>query len=135
MSIENWTHYLLTQGAVIDQGRVQHFSGDIPAEKHRALHEHTLCDLSHYGLIRARGEEAQHFLQNQFCNDVSKVSDTLSQYNGYCTPKGRALAFFRLFQRDDQYYLRLPSEMLEAVLKRLRMYAPDCFMTQCYSVF
>lgn len=122
MTTDNWTQFLLNQGADITDGRVQRYATTIAEEKRCALDERVICDLSHYGLIRARGEEAESFLQNQFCNDVRLVTATQSQLNAYCNPKGRVLAFFRLFKRDDEFYLRLPREMLEPTLKRLRMY-------------
>ncbi|HEC19910.1 MAG TPA: folate-binding protein [Gammaproteobacteria bacterium] len=127
MTHHHWQTFLTTRGAHWSGQRVDYF-GDEPqntiAEKHAALQGGSviMCDLSHYGLIRAEGPESADFLQNQLCNDVREVTPLHSQYNGYCTPKGRALAFFRLFQRDDDYYLRLPREILEPVLKRLRMF-------------
>ena len=119
--IDNWAQFLTDQGANIKDGQVKDF-GDEKAEKKAALEGHTLCDLSHYGLIRAFGEEAGKFLQNQFCNDVLNISDTQSQLNAYCNPKGRVLAFFRLFQINNQYYLRLPREMLAGTQSRLQMF-------------
>lgn len=131
MAYTDWTEFLTSQGAHWDNGRVTYF-GDTPNnalnEKRAALaaqtedNTHILCDLSHYGLLSACGVEAESFLQNQFCNDVRNLSLSQSQLNAYCTPKGRILAFFRLFQRDDCYYLRLPQEILEPTLKRLRMF-------------
>ncbi|MBN4079225.1 folate-binding protein YgfZ [Beggiatoa alba] len=126
-----WTEFLTSQTAHWQDGRVTHFGDDashVLDEKRAALatltngDTHILCDLSHYSLLSATGADAQNFLQNQFCNDVHNVSPTQSQLNAYCTPKGRILAFFRLFQREDCYYLRLPQEILEPTLKRLRMY-------------
>lgn len=117
---DDWKNLLTQQGAVFEGGRVVHF-GDALAER-KALHAHILCDLSHMGLIKVGGNEAQSFLQNQFCNDVRLVTPEQSQLNGYCNPKGRALAVFRLFQRDGHYYLRLPAEILDATLSRLRMF-------------
>jgi len=119
--IENWTQFLTGQGAEIESDQVKQF-GDEIAEKQAALEGHVLCDLSHYGLIRAFGEEATDFLQNQFCNDVRNVSKTQSQLNAYCNPKGRVLAFFRLFQIEDQYYLRLPQALLADTQNRLQMF-------------
>jgi folate-binding protein YgfZ len=115
----NWKQFLETEGAVFDTTGVSHFGTDsgIPA-----LDTTLLCDLSHYGLISAMGEEAESFLQNQFCNDVREVNPEQSQLNAYCSPKGRALACFRLFQREDTYYLRLPVEVLDGTLNRLRMF-------------
>ena len=86
-----------------------------------------ICDLSHIGLISASGEEAESFLQNQFCNDVRLVDDTRSQLNGYCTAKGRLLAFFNLFQHEGKFYLALPIERAAPVLQRLKMFV---LMTQ-----
>lgn len=135
MTHAHWMEFLSSLGAHWDKQRVTHF-GDSPdnalKEKSAALvalgnsdkdgGTHIVCDLSHYALLSACGADAQSFLQNQFCNDVRNVSPQQSQLNAYCTPKGRILAFFRLFQRDDCYYLRLPQEILEPTLKRLRMY-------------
>ncbi len=115
----DWKEFLTAQGARLDDG--VHFS-DPRTEKRAALDGTVLCDLSHYGLIRARGPEAESFLLNQFCNDVREVSTTHSQLNGYCTPKGRLLTIFRLFRDGDDFLLRLPQEILEPVLKRLRMF-------------
>jgi len=131
MTHNNWQQFLTTQGAHRDdtgQYTQVHYFGDDPGnattEKHTALagKQTILCDLSHYGLIQAVGPESESFLQNQFCNDVHSVSTLQSQLNAYCTPKGRVLAFFRLFQRGDDYWLRLPREILESTLSRLRMY-------------
>jgi hypothetical protein len=118
---DDWKNFLAQQGAVFEGSRVVHF-GDAQAERREALQAHILCDLSHLGLIGVSGDEAQSFLQNQFCNDVRLVTPELSQLNGYCNPKGRALAVFRLFQREGRYYLRLPAEILDATLSRLRMF-------------
>lgn len=118
-SRQNWLDFLQQQGATIDNGLVREFPAagtDIPKET--AL----LCDLSSHGVIKACGDEAQAFLQNQFCNDVRNLNDSTSQLNGYCTPKGRLLAVFRLWQQNDCYYLSLPRERLAAVLKRLQMF-------------
>jgi len=131
MTHNNWQQFLTTQGAHWDdtgQHTQVHYFGNEPgnaaAEKRTALagEQNILCDLSHYGLIQAAGPETESFLQNQFCNDVHNVSTLQSQLNAYCTPKGRMLAFFRLLQREDDYYLRLPREILESTLSRLRMY-------------
>jgi len=135
MTHNNWQQFLTTQGAHWDDtgnsdthhSQVQYFGddpGNAAAEKRTALAgtQTILCDLSHYSLIQAVGPESESFLQNQFCNDVHQVSTLQSQLNAYCTPKGRVLAFFRLFQREDGYYLRLPQEILDPTLSRLRMY-------------
>ena len=116
---QDWLDFLQSQGASVTNGMVTKFATTNAAASPEAT---ILYDLSHKGIIKACGEEAQSFLQNQFCNDVRTVSETTSQLNGYCTPKGRLLAFFRLWQHDDCYYLSLPRERLAATLKRLQMF-------------
>lgn len=81
-----------------------------------------ISDLSHFGLIRAEGADLRTFLQGQLTNDINQVSAKLAQLSSLCSPKGRMLASFWIFQRADALYLQLPAERLEAVLKRLRMF-------------
>ena len=81
-----------------------------------------MTDLSHLGLIRVSGEDKLGFLQGQLTNDINKVSPSLSPLSSYCCPKGRMLASFRILQRDEDLLIMLPLELLEATLKRLRMF-------------
>jgi len=81
-----------------------------------------ITDLSHFGLIRITGEDMRTFLQGQVTNDVTSVSPEIAQLNSYCSPKGRMLSSFWMFQRGDTLYLQLPMERLEATLKRLSMF-------------
>lgn len=132
-----WKQFLVTQTAQIKNDCVEYFGDDAKnaiSEKATTLASaqstaHILCDLSHFGLIRAFGPETEAFLQNQFCNDVRNISLEQSQLNAYCSPKGRILAFFRLFQREESYYLRLPREILEPTLKRLSMFVMRAKLT------
>ena len=41
---------------------------------------------------------------------------------GWNNPKGRLLASFRVFRRGDSYYLCLPTDLIETVISRLRMF-------------
>jgi len=73
-------------------------------------------------VLRFEGPDAQAFLQGQLTNDVAALSDTRSQYSGYCNPKGRLLTAFLLWQREGAYYAMLPRELCEPIRKRLAMY-------------
>ena len=120
MKIE-WQNFLNDAGAEIQQGKVESFGN--PQQERQIIHSgNTLCDLSHYGLIAAYGENTEDFLQGQFTNDISQVTENLSQLSSYCTPKGRMLANFRIFKRGETLYLMLPYPLLEPVLNRLRMF-------------
>ncbi len=81
-----------------------------------------LFDLSHLGLIAARGEDTQSFLQGQLTNDIRELSATHTQLSSHCSPKGRMLVSFRVVRLGDAVYLQLPRERLPDTLKRLRLY-------------
>ncbi len=116
-----WQETLVQQGANIDGDKVADF-GSPQAELSAAINDDILCDLSHVALIRASGDDSSNFLQGQFSNDVRQVSTRRHQLSSYSTPKGRMLSLFRLFQRDEAYYLSLPQSLLESTLKRLQMF-------------
>lgn len=72
--------------------------------------------------IRVEGEEAEHFLHNQFSSDVSALAAGQQQPGAYCNPKGRALAIYRLLRDDTGFNLVLPDDLAEIVSKRLTLY-------------
>lgn len=86
------------------------------------LRQDALYNLNHLGLIAVSGPEAAAFLFKQFTSDLKLISPQRSQLSGYCNPKGRLLAIFRIFQREDIFYISLPLALLEPTLKRLKMF-------------
>ncbi|MEW5893083.1 MAG: folate-binding protein [Pseudomonadota bacterium] len=110
-----------TQGAVIEGGAVKHFGA--PAEElHSARDGLVVADLSHYGLIAFSGEDAQSFLHGQLTNDMRGLKPEIALFAGYCTAKGRLLANFLVFRRDDDILLMLPEALREGVQKKLSMF-------------
>ncbi len=79
-------------------------------------------ELSHHGLIAVRGPDADSFLQGQLTCDVREATLEHSLLGAYCSPKGRALACFRLFRRGDAVYLELPRNLVQPTLVRLNKY-------------
>jgi folate-binding protein YgfZ len=86
------------------------------------LDRNILVDLSHLGIIEARGADCNDFLQGQLTNDIRLLTAEMGQLSSYCSPKGRMLALMRMFRRDDSTFMLLPREILEATIKRLRMF-------------
>ena len=78
--------------------------------------------LSGHGLIAVRGPDADSFLQGQLTCDVREATLERSLLGAYCSPKGRALACFRLFRRGDAVYLELPHALVQPTLTRLSKY-------------
>ena len=81
-----------------------------------------LCDLSHLGLLEISGADAVTFLQGQVTNDVKLLTGKNAHYTAYCNPKGRMLALFLAFAHYDHLHLQLNRELLEPIMKRLKMY-------------
>ncbi len=69
------------------------------------------------------GKDATKFLHAQFTNDLANLPVNSWQYSGYCTPKGRLLAFMTIARiNDNEYLLITPAEISESFLARLRMF-------------
>ena len=117
----NWLSFLQQQGANFNEGRVTDF-GNAAAELEGVTTQDIIAPLTHLTLLRASGDDSAEFLQGQTSNDVRKVNAEHHQLSSYCTPKGRMLALFTLFMRDNDHYLQLPQELQEAVQKRLTMF-------------
>lgn len=116
-----WHDFLAGNGAVLAAGQVDSY-GDAKAELQAAATGNVLADLSHLGLLQIEGADAVSFLQGQLTNDIKQLDGSTSHYAGYCNPKGRLLALFLAFAHHDHIHLQLNGALLEAMMKRLRMY-------------
>jgi folate-binding protein YgfZ len=116
-----WKEFLISNGATFDDSTLVSF-GNSDQECSVLPQGNILCDLSHTGLIRVEGDDAENFLQNQLSNDLKDVTESHSQLSSYNTHKGRMICNLRIFKRGDAYYLELAHDLLETVLKKLRMY-------------
>ena len=93
---------------------------DAPAADFEALRAGPVhAQLDEFGVIEARGPDAEAFLQAQLTNDVAQLAPDGVQLNGYCTVKGRLLAVFTAWRDAEAVYLQLPREILPSLLKRL----------------
>jgi hypothetical protein len=122
---QQWLEFLKTEGAVIDDNLVSHFrdrENELSALDDKRPNQIIVAPLDDYAVISVAGEDNLEFLQNQFSNDVRLVSETQSQLNAYCSPKGRVLSLFRLLKEGDTYLMLLPQERLQATLNRLKMF-------------
>ncbi|MDT8364541.1 MAG: folate-binding protein [Nitrosomonas sp.] len=120
---ETWLGFLTEDHAQIESNRVEHF-GDPAAELTRAQTAPVMVDLSHLGLIGISGTDAQSFLQGQLSCDISMLDAHTATYGGYCTPKGRLLSNFLIWQNADNhgYWLQLPVSLAQPMIKRLGMF-------------
>jgi folate-binding protein YgfZ len=82
-----------------------------------------IAPLTHWGLIRARGEDAATFLHSQLTNDFSRLGPNEARLAGYCSAKGRLLASFVAWSAGpDEVLLACHKSVLAPTLKRLSMF-------------
>ena len=106
-------------------GLVPDHFGDLSGELAAVSNEsQTTVALTDYAWIRCSGPDARSFLHNQFTSDVNHLSPGHWQHSAWCTAKGRMMANFVLVHADspDTFLIAMPSELLPAILKRLKMF-------------
>ena len=120
----DWMDFLRQRGARTaggDAACVLDF-GDAGRELAALRDAALVCDLGQFALLGFAGADAQTFLQGQLTCDVREATRAAFRPGALCTPKGRALATFRLWQDADGYTMQLPSSLYEPIRKRLSMY-------------
>lgn len=132
----SWRQFLTHHGAEFEAGKLLSF-GNPERERSIPPQGAILCDLSHQGLIAVNGKDARAFLQGQLSADLNAVSPSKTVPTAYCTPKGRALATFQVFEREGTLYLALAADLVEPMLKRLRMFVmrSDVSLTDAHDSF
>lgn len=78
--------------------------------------------LSHLSVIAIQGTDAAAFLQGQITCDVRQIKPQRSSLGAMCLPNGRVIATFRLLHNSDGFLMILSRDLLESVIKRLRMF-------------
>ncbi|WP_336511377.1 folate-binding protein [Allochromatium tepidum] len=111
--MNQWRDFLTAGTASVDAlGRVQFPEPATPADCR-------LFDLSHLGLIAARGADAASFLQGQLTNDIRELSAGHTQLSAHCSQKGRILTLFRVLRLGETIYLQTPGERVAESIQRL----------------
>ncbi|CAK0770760.1 tRNA-modifying protein YgfZ [Gammaproteobacteria bacterium] len=116
-----WQDFLVKEGAELQDGIVAHF-GNPAQECAVAAAGNVMVDLSHQGLIGIEGADAATFLQGQVTCDIREIGPNVSRLGAWCNPKGRVRVTFRVFQREEGFYLAVPVDCVEDTLKQLRKY-------------
>lgn len=79
--------------------------------------------LTHWGLVRASGEDAASFLHGQLTQDVKSLDAAAARLAGYCSAKGRLLASFVIWRPvPDEVLLACSADVLAPTVKRLSMF-------------
>jgi tRNA-modifying protein YgfZ len=78
--------------------------------------------LTHLGLLRFSGPDANSFLQGQVSNDTRPLSAGTPMLAAYSTPQGRVAAVLRLLPHSSGIVAILPRDLVQPTLERLRKY-------------
>lgn len=84
---------------------------------------HGATELTHWGLIRAEGDDAATFLHGQLSHDFKLLDDSQARLAAFCSPKGRLLAsLIGWTPGPGLVWLACHQSVLSATLKRLSMF-------------
>ena len=117
-----WHSFQKQTNAVIENNDIIHYGNASTELKNTGSNALVMADLSHFGMIHFSGDDASEFLQGQLSCDVTKIDHCTAQYGSCCTPKGRMLASFLVWQDSSGYFMQLPISLLITLEKRLSMY-------------
>ena len=95
------------------------------------------ADLSHWGLLRAKGNDAASFLHGQLSNDFKLLDGSLARLAAFCSPKGRMLASLLGWKAEpNDIWLACHRSVLAPTLKRLSMFVlrADCRLSDAQAV-
>ena len=82
-----------------------------------------VCELTHWGVIRAVGEDAVKFLQSQLTQDVASMRLSEAYLAAFCNAKGRMQASFIVFKRSQQeVFLVCSRDILAQTRQRLSIF-------------
>jgi hypothetical protein len=128
---DDWKNFLQAEQAGFDDFELQGFSLDMEADSR-------LCALSHLAVMSVGGEDAGTFLQGQVTCNINELTETKSSLCALCNPKGRVISTFLIIKTNTEFLIVLPAELLEKMLKHLRVYVlrskvvlTDCSETLC----
>lgn len=118
----DWKRFLAELGAQFnDQDQVTTF-GQADIERFMIKNGPVIANQAHQALIKVSGKDAFSFLQGQFSNDLSQVTDNQAQITSYCEPQGKVLAIMTVIKQGDSYFLSFDGSLADTVFKRLNMF-------------
>ena len=85
--------------------------------------EPSVYHLDDVTVIRLEGPDAVKYLNGQVTCDVAALTPGQSSLGAHCNPKGKVLAVFRLFKREQDLLLIYKKELAEIELAELKKYA------------
>ena len=98
------------------------YNNNISNEIEKVCNDYSMSLLGNKVLIKCSGDDAENFLNTQFTNDIKNLNASQPQLSGYCSPKGRLMSVFYIFQLDGVYYIYTTLDTKNILLAKLNMY-------------
>lgn len=95
---------------------------DRPAIATDNISEKIIFPLTHLGILKVTGKDAAKLLQGQITCNVNDINESSSRIAAMCNPKGRVIATFIMLKKEDCFLLVLPTDLLDVVKSKLKMY-------------
>jgi hypothetical protein len=116
----SWYHFLKQQGAIFQGASICQFKDGNSI--YSDPQETVFSPVGWMGIARISGPDATAFLQAQLTGDITDIEPGTSRITGYCNPKGRLLAIFRILREGNDFLLLSDSMILETILLQLKIY-------------
>lgn len=117
----DWKQFLTARGAQFLDGDVISFGESAADYDHLS---NTVSELSHSGLLSARGPESGKFLQGQCTSDFTTLKHGYTLSGGVCNPKGRMITSFQAcLYEEDLILLSMDRDLVQPTLRALEKYA------------
>ncbi|MCC6608248.1 MAG: folate-binding protein YgfZ [Burkholderiales bacterium] len=113
-----WTEFLESRGARAGSARLADAAHALAAARSGSI----VAALAHLRVLEFSGDDARAFLHGQLSCDVANLAAGRSVRGCYCTPKGRVLASFLLWNDGKAFRMALASDLAAPIGKRLQMY-------------
>ena len=78
--------------------------------------------LKNRSLLQISGSDSEFFLQNQFSNDITKISGLEIQLNAYCQHQGKIIGLLWVMRYEGNFLLSFPKDLNEVIKSRLQMF-------------
>ncbi|MGI0115912.1 YgfZ/GcvT domain-containing protein [Zooshikella sp. RANM57] len=113
----SWPEFLEAQGAQFNGEQVVAFS------KPPLSSQPILVDLSPMGIVQISGEGSDKLLQGQLTCDINHVNESQAKLGAYCTPKGRMVSNFWVWQFNNDFMFFLSRNAITHFNQTLSKYA------------
>lgn len=78
--------------------------------------------LSHLAMIVVTGEDRAKFLQGQLTCDIYSLTESRAAVAAFCNAKGRVISSLLVIKTAEAFWLILPADLLDTVIKKLQVY-------------